>query len=304
MRKGILTTVLMLIMFSAGIQVSKAQRGPGYGPGPHGPGSPPPEVIRYFEKNMLPVLKIQHEELAQSISKADKEKLIEIRAELKELRDQHRARRAELRENQSKPSLDERREMRAMRNEMHDLMDEVAVMAGNYHNAIEAALQPVEDKIPEWGEDLKEICRAKGNCRRGNMERLGRGRRANFAGGPGHRSMVHRITTPEGFLLFDPSEPLPFLSEDFPTRDELNINLFPNPASGSVQVSIELEEETSVEITLMDGDGISTGFQVERKAQQGLFNETLNLKNLDRGVYFVKIEAGGKSSIKQLIVQK
>lgn len=308
MKAKVLTAIAVLMFLSSGMLNAQRFGRQGCFHGPGAQAGPPQEAIQYFEENILPVLKIQRQALDPSISDADKARINEIREELKTLRSNQQAHRQQMMESQEKPSVEERREMRTLRTRMHDLMDEAAEMAEHYDDAISAALEPVEDKVPEWRDDLMEICPYaddrpynKGN-RQGNRPGYGRGGR--HMGGPGmHQPMMRHLMMPEFFLLWNPEEPLPFGRQVGLDSDEPQINLFPNPASSSVQVSIELEDEVKVELLILDSDGNPTGLTSETKAKAGLFTHTLNVESLNGGIYFVKINAGGESYIRRLVIR-
>ncbi|MEG1555400.1 MAG: M20/M25/M40 family metallo-hydrolase [Bacteroidales bacterium] len=82
------------------------------------------------------------------------------------------------------------------------------------------------------------------------------------------------------------------------------IQVYPNPASHSTNVSFNLSENTTVAITLFD----ITGKQVSESIFTQTFPEgnhtiTINLSELTAGVYFCKISTNQKSEIRKLIIQ-
>jgi hypothetical protein len=102
----------------------------------------------------------------------------------------------------------------------------------------------------------------------------------------------HRMLTPEGFLLLDPTNPYP-MSEDFGVSDlQMKVNIFPNPASQSTQVSIEIDQPEQIKILLLDGDGNELRKIASSAADSGIFSTTIEVNNLKDGLYFIKIEAG------------
>lgn len=259
----------------------------------------------YFEENVLPVIKIQRQELDQKISPADKTRLAEIRTEMKSMRTMMMEKRDEMRAEDKKPSLEMRKEMREHRNKMHDLMDEVAVMSEKYDRDITAALENIRENADTWKEkreEMRENCPYRDNDQRSGRpqgDRPGRG----FHRGPGGDVPMHRILSPEGFLLFDPEEPMPFFGDAEMAGDQLEVNLFPNPASESVQVSVSVPEDSNITIEIMDKDGNVVVKGKEVKAGEGIYTENINIGKLDTGVYFVKIKSGTNTTVERLIVQ-
>lgn len=276
------------------------QGGQGQGPGPN------PEMKAYFEENVLPVLISEREALDKQISQADRSRLDEIRNELKSLRTAMRTRRAAMRESDERPTAAQRQEMREHRNEMHELMDEVTELSLKYDAEITAALDVLREQADTWRNDhcqwRRENKPQMRNCP-GNMR--GKGHRG-FGGhgkGPGHGMGFHRILSPEGFLLFDPVNPLPFADEYGMVTEDSPMSLFPNPASGSVQVSVTMEENSDVTIELIDKSGEVLQTKIKQNADEGIFTETLNLEGLETGIYFVKIDAGGKQQTQRLVIK-
>jgi hypothetical protein len=301
---------LTLILMTAVSVAVFAQRGrcpqgfqSGYGQGP----GPNPEMRAYFEENVLPVLISEREALAKQISQADKLRLDEIRTEMKSMRAVMRSKRQAMRESDERPSMEQRREMREHRNKMHNYMDEVAEMSFKYDAEISAALDVLREQADTWRNDQrkwrKENNQQMRNCP-GNMR--GQGKRS-FGGrgkGQGHGMGFHRMLTPEGFLLFDTDNPLQFADEGGMLTEDSSISLFPNPADASVQLSASLDETSDVIIEVIDKSGQVVLTKTSSNATEGIFTETLNLEDLDTGIYFVKFKAGEFTKIEQLIIRK
>ncbi len=320
MKKQFLGMIVMLL-FAAGIagaQPYMHPNCPNYGSNGWGPN---PEVQNYFNANILPVMKTHREALDASISQADQARLDEIRTQMNDLRDQQWAHREQMRQSGERPTVEQRREMRAVRGQMLDLMDEVSVMAENYATAIDNQLDAVRDQIPGWQEDLRELCPGNPNCPYGNGNGPRHGRKGRGAGmgrgwGSGHgghgmgyggpgfgMGPMHRIMTPEGFLLWNPEQPWP----NNPAGQQgntggLRIDLFPNPATGSVQVSLKLDKDSKIEINLVDNEG-NTLKTFDKNASEGLFSQVIDISELKTGIYFVKVKTDNSKGVQRLIVQ-
>ncbi|MQP24434.1 T9SS type A sorting domain-containing protein [Flavobacterium sp. LMO8] len=90
--------------------------------------------------------------------------------------------------------------------------------------------------------------------------------------------------------------------ESLPTESfELsNVNLYPNPNNGSFSVQFTPSAQ-KLAITVFD----MRGRVIYNKNYQnnGLFNETIQLDNVQQGVYLVKIQDGSRSLTKKIVVE-
>lgn len=275
--------------------------GQGQGSGPN------PEMRAYFEENVLPVLISEREALDKQISQADKLRLDEIRVEMNTMRELMWSRRAEMRNSDERPTTEQRREMREHRNKMHNLMDEVAEMSFKYDSEIAVALDVLREQAGTWRNDHSKWRRANNqqmpNCP-GNMRGQGNRGFGGRGNGPGHAMGFQRILSPEGFLLFDTENPLPFDGEEGKWPEDSAISLFPNPANASVQLSASLDEAADVIIEVIDKNGQVVLTKTRSNASEGIFTETLNLEDMNTGIYFVKLNTGSKKYIEQLVIKK
>lgn len=281
------------------------------------PRNPDPERVKYFNDNILPLLKMQRKELDKELSNKEKERITAIRDELKTLHQENFNKRQEFRENNEKPSLEQRQEMRKNREKMEELMEEAEIMADNHDATISRLLDEFREQTARWNDDPDNLDRPAcpygyhgGNVRKGKGM-CGHG----FGPGPGPNGcqgrgpgMVnglgfHRILTPQGFLLWNPDEPLPFEENDGIPAAKSEINLFPNPARQNVQLSFMLENDATVAISIIDNDGNPLKELKPIQATKGLFSMTIDLDGLKNGLYFIRLKAGEVSAIGRLIVQ-
>ena len=82
----------------------------------------------------------------------------------------------------------------------------------------------------------------------------------------------------------------------------LTVSIFSNPTVADFTVSFELEKSCNLQILLCDILGkevmeIYDGFAVE-----GNFTQAIDVNNLDKGVYFLKIFANGNSTVKKIVI--
>lgn len=304
--------------------------------GQRGPKGPNPEVIKYMQDNVFPVMKIQHNELSKELTAKEKERLAEIRTSLKAMHDTKLAKRQEIREDNQKPTIEQRQEMREMRNKMIALMDEVEIMAENHDATITRLFDEISPEMEQWKTDLDEIrdqnfpqgincpnskdgkmmqgqgnkiCPGAGQCP-GHGKGYGKGKgpdndmRNGRGMGPGGNEPLHRLFTPEGFLLWNPEEPLPFNVETENIDGRLQLNIFPNPAVNSVQISMMLTADSQVSMIVLDKQGNEVQQSKSEKASTGLYTKTVDVSKLNDGLYFIKVTAGEESSLERLIIKK
>jgi hypothetical protein len=301
-----------------------------------GPKGPIPEVVKYMQDNVFPVMKIQHSELEKELTATEKARIVEIRTTLKEMHEAKLAKRQEMREDFQKPTLEQKKEMREMRNKMSALMDEVEIMAENHDATITRLFDEIGNDIEQWKSDLDEIrdrnfqqgincpnspqgknlqgqgkgmCPGAGQCP-GHHGGEGRGNcpnnemRPGDGMGPGQEMPLHRIFTPEGFLLWNPEKPMPFDGAPENGEGDLQLNIFPNPAVNSFQISMMLIADSQVSINILDKQGNEVQQFNSEKASKGLYTKTADVSKLNDGLYFIKAKAGEESALERLIIKK
>ncbi len=83
--------------------------------------------------------------------------------------------------------------------------------------------------------------------------------------------------------------------------DNLNVNLYPNPASNNTTLSIKgINGKVKISITDVQGRTIST---LEREITNGEVNHSINLEAYAKGVYYIRIQSDNSIKTQKLIVQ-
>jgi hypothetical protein len=262
------------------------------------------EMQKYLKENVFPVFKIQRADLDKQISAEDKTRIEELRTEMKAHRNLMREKRNAMQEIQEKPTVEQRQEMREMRNTMHNLMNEADMLSEKYYDEIYAAMQPIKENAKTWRQDMMEM--------RGDKERPEhpqargeQGKKPIRNHKPGHhQNPMERLMDPVHFLLWDADGAAQFFEDDIKTNQDFNVNLFPNPASTSVQVSADLNEDQTLEISILNREGQEILNSGTIKASAGVYSKEFNLTELENGIYFVKVNAGPINSVQRLIIQK
>jgi hypothetical protein len=79
------------------------------------------------------------------------------------------------------------------------------------------------------------------------------------------------------------------------------VSVYPNPSEGLFQLQMLTagDENVEIEVVNMVGNRVHTGQLVSN----GLLNASINLSHLSKGVYVLRINAGGISTTKRLVKQ-
>lgn len=80
-----------------------------------------------------------------------------------------------------------------------------------------------------------------------------------------------------------------------------NIQIYPSPSKGLVNINFNRSELQNAEITVIDQSG-RVVHQVRNKSESNLIQ--LNLQHLSNGMYFIKVKAQDKVSVKKVLISK
>ena len=81
-----------------------------------------------------------------------------------------------------------------------------------------------------------------------------------------------------------------------------NLNIYPNPANKNIHISFDVTNKTdNIQIKMYD----LSGREVYRKTFEptNQFNQTINVSNYVRGIYFVRIDNGNQNAAQKLILE-
>ncbi|MEN8251354.1 MAG: S8 family serine peptidase [Bacteroidota bacterium] len=81
------------------------------------------------------------------------------------------------------------------------------------------------------------------------------------------------------------------------------LNIWPNPTTGEVSISLDLSETSDVNIELIDMSGRLMSHQNFTNTSSN-FKENVNFGNLSNGVYIVRITNGNKVATRKLLIEK
>ena len=78
-------------------------------------------------------------------------------------------------------------------------------------------------------------------------------------------------------------------------------SLSPNPSNGEFNLSIRSEQSEQMQLTIRDMEGKLV--YNEALNVNGNFNKTMNLSELSKGVYFLRLQNDKESKVEKLIIQ-
>lgn len=88
------------------------------------------------------------------------------------------------------------------------------------------------------------------------------------------------------------------------TKKSITVNLYPNPSNGEFRIEMNVEEEGKLTAKLFD----MTGKLVEDLSGQlshelGKVSGDIRMTDLSPGIYFLRLEIGGRSGSKKIMIR-
>lgn len=124
-------------------------------------------------------------------------------------------------------------------------------------------------------------------------------------GGTNHRIMFSTLsfTTSDTTIMRDSILALftPLSINDIPSNIN-SIDVYPNPSSSIVNISVDLKEQTNLQIDVLDITGKLVANISNDKNQQGNVSKKFNTDALVSGLYSIRINANGKIANRKLNV--
>ncbi len=80
-----------------------------------------------------------------------------------------------------------------------------------------------------------------------------------------------------------------------------DFKLYPNPNKGNFTVQFDSKSSNDIKISVND----ISGRQIFKRSYQntGLFNEKLQLENIQSGIYLVTVQDGDRKEVKKIVVE-
>lgn len=92
--------------------------------------------------------------------------------------------------------------------------------------------------------------------------------------------------------------------KDLNTDEDINLNIFPNPANKHSIIRFTLPDEKFISLNLVDITGKTVKTIANGVTTQGLHRYEVDLSDVCPGIYFCKFADGRSSITKKLIVTK
>ena len=83
--------------------------------------------------------------------------------------------------------------------------------------------------------------------------------------------------------------------------DHIDLKVFPNPASQFVQVLLNTSEKGKAAISIISANGKQV--HLSELGQTSTINETINIRRLTKGNYFVQVAVGNQTFVQKLTIQ-
>jgi Leucine-rich repeat (LRR) protein len=80
--------------------------------------------------------------------------------------------------------------------------------------------------------------------------------------------------------------------------------VYPNPATQSAGVEIDLPDDARLRVIMFDVLGRQAGILIDEAVESGVRSVSFPTGNLASGVYFVRVEAGGRSATRSVVVRR
>jgi hypothetical protein len=231
--------------------------------------------------------------------------------------------------------MDRRKEHQKIHRE---ILMQVYEIVENHEEEIDQLLEPIEEGIPDWMSEMREIYSESGdmnnrgyrrgqngpNGRRGfggpgNLSGPGEGRGyGNFDGprafnggrgskgpggfgGPGRygRLGFNIPLHPEMFVLLDPESLDELLNNDFSMLPTIS----PNPTNGMVRINIELNDNEDVSINLYDRQGNKIRNLMDKNLGKGDHELIFDISDISQGLYFYHISYADKVQKGRILIE-
>ncbi len=87
------------------------------------------------------------------------------------------------------------------------------------------------------------------------------------------------------------------------TASNFTLNLFPNPATDNIHLTYTLNKRSAVSVNVFDINGRLASELLDETQNEGEQNLNASVSNLNKGIYFVVVNADGLKMSKRLVIQ-
>lgn len=82
-----------------------------------------------------------------------------------------------------------------------------------------------------------------------------------------------------------------------------NVSIYPNPATSDLNIEVNSTKNSVVEVDLLNLLG-QTVLMEQFRMNQGMNTSTMNISNLENGLYIVRLKSGGDTFMKKIVIEK
>jgi hypothetical protein len=111
-------------------------------------------------------------------------------------------------------------------------------------------------------------------------------------------------STPNHSILTGATSGARFAEENTLNETNLSLNVFPNPVSNSTTISFSLEQTEDVSVRIFDETGRLVATLANKLFEEGENNITWDVREMNAGVYFLKMETGNYTVTEKISVVK
>lgn len=103
--------------------------------------------------------------------------------------------------------------------------------------------------------------------------------------------------------IFKNTENQKKINTDAPELSLKNLEIYPNPGTGQINLKFQTDTESPVSVKVIDTEGMEIFKEIYKIGSKD-FDKQIQLKNIKSNTYFVRIEQDGKMKIQKIIVNK
>jgi len=254
------------------------------------------EVKEYIKNNILPVAVQYRNSFESELSSNERSTIDALRARKEALRANRKANRRDIQGVEgvrSVPTDEERKEMKAAHKEGRLIKTAAYEIVDNHEDFFERMESELANEMKKWRSDIKGLIEK--NRENSFKEERRESRKGRHGMRRPHR--VGRLLTPVAFVMMDPENPL------FGHENQLETQIFPNPAADSQTVSIDMKQAGKVTIELVDPTGKAQGILFSGNLEAGSQEVKVDLSGLDQQQYLYKISTPSGTEVKRVLLK-
>ncbi|MCU0445694.1 MAG: T9SS type A sorting domain-containing protein [Microscillaceae bacterium] len=241
------------------------------------------EMQAYQQQNISPIMQKLRGQLETQLSETDRQTLAQLREERQKMQDLSKKIRQTYRNNAT-PTEADKQALQNLRQQMPTNRQKIKDLAQKYAEQLAQLELQIKDDKARWEQDLKNIVQ-----KHLPNDEL----RQQIAPQLAHK---YRQGMRKGyFLLLEPPS-LP--------ANKADLQVYPNPSTYQSTLEFKVKKTAWVKIDLLDKNGNFLKSLTEQQFPSGKHQYTVNIQDLDNGIYYYRLSIGKQTQLKKLVVQK